>query len=137
MPPDTSRATRRPRSSSGMGVVSKGTALSYALAGALDDLSDLGHGALDVVVGHHVLVLVHVPHLALGDLSARGHVLPRLAAALLLPVLELLFRRGDDEDEQGVGHQAAHLLRALDVDLQQHVAALLPRLLDAVAEGAV
>src|SRR3989440_2959926 len=137
MPPDTSTAMRRPRSSSGIGVGSRGTALSYALAGAFDDPADLGHRALDVVVGHHVLVLARVLHLALGDLPAGSHVLPRFAAALLLPILQLLFRRGHDEDEQRIGHQAPDLLRALHVDLQHHVTAFRTRLLDAVAKGAV
>src|SRR5256886_16763890 len=137
MPPDMSSATRRPRSSSGIGVGSRGTALSYALAGPFDDPSDLGPRAFDVVVGPHVLVLARVLHLALGDLPAGGHVLPRLAAALLLPVLELLFRRGHDEDEQRIGNQAPDLLCTLYVDLEHHVTAFRTRLLDAVAEGAI
>src|SRR2546430_7896397 len=96
MPPDTSTAMRRPRSSSGTGVASKGTALSYALAGAFDDPADLGHRALDVVVGHHVLVLARVLHPALGDLPAGRHLLPRPAAPPLPPRLSPLFSRGHD-----------------------------------------
>src|SRR5437660_7164688 len=112
MPPDTSTATRRPRSSSGMGVVSNGTALSYALAGAFDDPADFGHRALDVVVGHHVLVLARVLHLALRDLPAGGHVLPRFAAALLLPVLEVLLRWWHAEDDERMQTQAPNMVAA-------------------------
>src|SRR2546421_13006951 len=96
MPPDTSTAMRRPRSSSGIGVGSRGTALSYALAGAFDDPADLGHRARDVVVGHHVLVLAPVLHLAVGDLPAGGHFLPRPASAPFLSGPRLPFRNGPD-----------------------------------------
>src|SRR5690348_10528365 len=129
---------RRPRSSSGTGVGSSGTAaLSYALAGAVDDPPDLLHRPLDVVVGHDVLVFGRVLHLSLGDLPPRGQVLGRLAPAPLLALFQLVLGGRHHEDRDRVRHQAAHLLRSLHVDLQHHVAALAPRLLDPVAEGAV
>src|SRR5207249_4687690 len=80
-------------------------------------------GALDIVVGDDVVVLRSVGHLALGDLAPGGAVLRRIAAPLLLPPDQLLLRGRDDEDQDRVGHQATHLVRALDVDLQHHVAA--------------
>src|SRR5690348_14995031 len=52
-------------------------------------------------------------------------------------MLQLLLRRRDDEDQDGVGHEPAHLLGALDVDLEDHVAAGVACAFDAVAEGAV
>src|SRR2546422_6741656 len=128
---------RRPRSSSGTGVGSSGMGLSYAPARVLDDLADLAHRPLDVVVHHDVAVLLGVGHLAFGDLPARGEVLRRFASSLLLAMLELLFRRRDHEDEHRVRHQPADLLSALDVDLQHHLTARVARLLDPVAEGAV
>src|SRR5258708_24997921 len=137
MPPETSSAMRRPRRSSGTGVGSRGTALSYALAGAVDDPQDFPHRPLDVVVGHDVLVLLRVLHLPFGDLAPRGQVLGRLTSATLLALLELLLGRRHDEDRDGVGHQAAHLLGPLDVDLQHDVAAFGAGALDAVAESAV
>src|SRR5919109_1114141 len=128
---------RRPRSSSGTGVGSSGTGLSYAPPGGVDDLADLAHCALDIVVGHDVLVLRCVLHLALGDLAPRRQVLGRLAAALLLAMLELLLGRSHDEDEHRVRNQLPHLLGALDVDLQQDITSVIARALDAVAERAV
>src|SRR5438094_4529946 len=132
-----SNAIRRPRSFSGTGVGSSGMGLSYAPARVLDDLADLAHRPLDVVVHHDVAVLLGVGHLAFADLAARGEVLRRFASPLLLAMLELLFRRRDHEDEHRVRHQPADLLSALDVNLQHHVTALVTRLLDQVAEGAV
>src|SRR5438477_6434877 len=132
-----SNAIRRPRSSSGTGVGSSGMGLSYAPARVLDDLADLAHRPLNVVPHPDVAVLLGVGQLALGALPARGEVLRGFASPLLLAMLELLFRGRDHEYEHRVGYQPAHLLRALDVDLQHDIAAGVARFLDAVAEGAV
>src|SRR2546421_3716967 len=111
--------------------------LSYAPPGVFDDLANLAYRTLDVVIRHHVLVLRRVCHLAPRDLPPGSQVLRRLAASLHLTPLQLLLRRRDDEDEHRVRHQPAHLLRALDIDLQHDVAALAAGALDAVAECAV
>src|SRR5437899_4867833 len=128
---------RRPRSSSGTGVGSSGMGLSYAPARVLDDLADLAHRPLDVVVHHDVAVLLGVGHLAFADLAARGEVLRRFASPLLLAMLELLFRRRDHEDEHRVRHQPADLLTPMDGELRHHVTARVTRLPDPVAASSV
>src|SRR5207247_7717177 len=101
MPPETSRATRRPRSSSGTGVGSSGTSgLSLRRPRAADQVQDLGRRPLDVVVGDHVVVVGGLGHLALGDPAARGEDFGRLAPSLILvfTLLVLLMTADTDND---------------------------------------
>src|SRR6266550_1225037 len=128
---------RSPRISSGTGVWSRGMGLSLPLSGVPNDLEDLLDRGLDVVVRDDVVVLGRVGHLPLCDLPARRELVVRFTPPLDLPAFELLLGRRDDEDEDRVGHQPAHLLGALHVDLQDYVAAARSRALDAVAKGAV
>src|SRR5712692_456172 len=123
MPPDTSSAMRRPRSSSGTGVASSGIAvrLSLALPRILNERQDLGHRTLELVVDDHVIVVRRVSHLDLGDLAPRQQLLERLAVAQLLAPLECLRRRRHDEDEESLGRTTADLLGALHLDLQNDV----------------
>src|SRR5439155_26195610 len=114
MPPETSRATRRPRSSSGTGVGSSGTSgLSLRRPRVADQVQDLARRPLDVVVGDHVVVVGGLGHLALSDPAARGKVFGRLAPPLLLALPQLPLRGRDYKDRDRVGNEAEHLLGAL------------------------
>ena len=84
-----------------------------------------------------MFVIGRVFHLPPGDLAARGEVFGRLAAATLLALLQLVLRWRDNEDGDRVRHEPAHLLRALDVDLEHDVVALAACALDPIAERAV
>src|SRR6266567_239500 len=131
---------RRPRSSSGTGVGSSGigvSRLSLRRPRTADQVEDLARRAVDVVVGDDMVVVGRVGHLFLGDLPPRRQVPRRLATTPLLAVLELFLRRRDDEDQDRVGQELSHLLGALDIDLEDHVAPGVARPLDPVAKGAV
>src|ERR1700674_3623309 len=139
MPPETSSEMRSPRSSSGIGVLSKGipVGLSLALSGFLDERQDLCHGSLEIVVYYHVRVVRRVGHLGLGNLAARRHVVRSLAVAQLLAPHELLRRWRDDEDEEPLRSPFANLLRALHLDLQNDVVPSRAGFLDTLGEGSV
>src|SRR5215471_3170984 len=126
MPPETRSAMRIPRSSSGIGVGSRGmsVSLSLPLARRANEVEDLVDRAVDVVVGDHVVVLRRLRHLLLSDAPPRSKVRRRLASALLPSSFELLIRRRDDEDENRVRNQAPHLVGALHIDLQDDVTTL-------------
>src|SRR4029077_1119135 len=137
IPPETSSATRIPRSSSGTGVGSRGMNLSLALARLADDREHLGDGLVQVLVDDHVIVIARVRHLFLRDPPALGHVLVRLAAAQLLAPHELLGTRRRDEDEKRVGHCPANLLCPLDLNLEEDVVTRRAGLFDRAGRCAV
>src|SRR5437660_250870 len=128
IPPETSTATRRPRRAAGTSAGSSGLTALPPLA--LQDLLDLGHRPPGVVVQHHVVVPGRVAHLDLGQPLAGRHRLRRLAGPPGPAPQQLLHRGRADEEEHGVGPALAHLLGALDVDLEDHVAAAPQRLGD-------
>ena len=104
-----------------------------------DDLVDPLGGPLHLagLVGHDVVVVLLARQLdggvALAELELVGG-LGRAAAQALEQVLE---RRRDDEDEQRVGDLLLDDLGALDVDLEDHVAAGQERVADLAPRRAV
>src|SRR5262245_1222101 len=90
MPPETSSAMRSPRSWSGTGVGSSGTAgLSLRRSVTADHLEDLARRSVDVVIRDHVVEVGRVLHLTHRDLAPRLEVLRRLASAPLLTLTQL------------------------------------------------
>ena len=93
------------------------------LAG-VDELPDLGDRPVEVVVDDDVAA--ERP----GDLASRGRFgearRATSSAGSPRPRSRWRWRLGIgclDEEQQGVGRRAAHLLGAVDVDLEQHVVA--------------
>src|SRR5438309_10549300 len=125
MPPATKSATRSPRSSSGTGAGSRGMTLTLARSYAADDLQHLGDRAVQVVVDHDVVVVGREGHLLLRDHLPRRALLGALGFPQSGAPDELLHRRRREKDEGGVAEAGPHLLRAFDVDLQDHI---VPRL---------
>src|ERR1700758_4143835 len=77
MPPATSSAMRRPRSSSGTGVGSSGMSRTHVL----NDGKHLVHRAVEIVVDHDVVVVRGVLHLCLSDHLPRRLLLGALGVA--------------------------------------------------------
>src|SRR5215472_13594073 len=128
MPPDTSTATRRPRTAVGTSAGSSGLTALPALA--VQDREDLTHRPLRVVVDHDVVVARRVAHLDLREALPRLHDLRRLAAPARPPPQQLLHRGRADEHGHRVGAALANQLGPLDLDLQDHVAVPVQRLVD-------
>src|SRR5262249_19225874 len=88
-----------------------------------DDLDQLVDSAVEVVVHHHVVGDGLADRLLLLSLAqARRHLVGGITPDLE-PALLLLPRRGEYEDEQSVGEPAAHLLSAVDLDLEDDIGA--------------
>src|SRR5215472_185182 len=138
MPPDTSTATRRPRTAAETSAGSSGLiALPAPAALALQDREDLPHGPLCVVVHHDVIVFRRKAHLDFGQTLPRLHDLGSLAAAPCPAPQQLLHRRRADEHGHGIGTALTHLLGALHFDLEDHVPAAVQRLRDAPGRSPV
>src|SRR5712691_13433373 len=110
-------------------------AMFFALSA--DDVGELLPSVVEVIVNYSVFelagvrqLLARVLHTALDDLLG---ILPAGAHA----PLQLLDRRRQDEDADGVGIELAHLLRPLPVYFEDQVVAALQRIEDHLLRSAV
>ena len=84
----------------------------------------VAEGMAEIVVDHQIVVFDVVTHLADGLTHAALDDLAAVLAAIGQAVAECFAGRRQDEDRFRLGHQFAHLLGALPVDLQDQVDAL-------------
>ena len=104
-----------------------------------DDLVDPLGGPLDLagLVGHDVVVVLLAGQLDRGVALAELELVGGLGRPAAQPLEEVLERRRDEEDQQRAGDLLLDDLGALDVDLEDHVAARRERLADLAARRAV
>src|SRR6266567_9296594 len=121
---------RSPFSSFGTGVGSSGTRLSLARSRLLDDRQHLPHGTVQVFVHDHVVEMGCELHLALRDEMTSGLVGSAFAVPLGAAPLQLVHRWRSEEYAQCLGRTLSHLLGTLDVDLEDHIVAGLPHLVE-------
>ena len=89
---------------------------------AVDDLDQLADGAIELIVDHDVVGHRQPDRLLFDRLAQALLDLVLGVAALAQPALLLLPRRREDEDQDCVDALALDLGRAVDLDLQHHVA---------------
>src|SRR6266566_1472310 len=123
IPPATSKAMRRPFSSSGTSAWSSGMGLSLALTRSANDRQHLPYGTLEVVVNHDVVEVGCDGHLGLRNALPRRTILGVLAVPLRPAPQELVHGGWRQEDSQRIRRSLAHLFGALDVDLEDDVVA--------------
>ena len=88
----------------------------------LQDRLHLGEGFADVVVDHDVVVLGPVAHLVAGATHPLSDDLVGVLRTRVQPLLEIAGRGRQDEHADDVGPRfLAQLLRALPVDVEQHI----------------
>jgi hypothetical protein len=89
------------------------------------DGDDLFVGALQIVVDHHVIVLGPSFDFTTRVVEPRGDGCRGILSAPVKPRSQFLHRRRQDKNAHDIGAQSiAHLLRALPVDIEEHVPAL-------------
>src|SRR5512133_2217837 len=98
--------------------------------GCLDDSSDLVRGTVDVVVRHGGGEPGGLRDLLRREVEPPPDRRLRLGPSATEPSLELLERGRREEDQERPRHTVADLLRALDVDLEDHVHPAPQRLID-------
>ena len=90
-----------------------------------------------VGVFHHVIEPVLLFHLSLCTRQARLECCRILGSALPEAPGELIHRRWEEEDEDGIGNAFPHLHSALNVDFEHRVLAESARVLDRCDRGSV
>src|SRR3954453_13047545 len=103
----------------------------------LEDVVDELAAFLRVVVDQHIIIFGPMAYLGRGAVHAAADHLPAVGAARAKAALELGHRGRQDEDADDVRIDLLQLLRALPVDVEQHVAAALDRLHHLALERAV
>src|SRR5688500_11599373 len=104
---------------------------------AADDPGELLPCGGEVFVNYSVFELAGVRHLGLGIRQAALDDAFRVLAAAAQPALQLLQRRRQDEDADALRIKRAHLPRALPVDLEDEIVALLQRAVDALLRSSI
>ena len=106
-----------------VGVVSGRGSLPGQLAGPIDDSQQLVDRFVEVVVDQNVVGQLEADRLLrLGFAQAVGDLVLSVAALTQPPFL-LCARRWQDEDQDGVRSLGLYLLGAVDLDLQDDIAA--------------
>ena len=105
--------------------------------GAVEYRAELRGGPFELVIDHHVLELVVVRHVRNRLRQSPRDGLGVVRAPLAQPLFQGRARGRQDEDAGAVRARAAHLARALPVDLEEHVLAGRELLLNLRRAGAI